>query len=325
MMEREQETDLEAFEDKEYRAGDLFELVGLTYRQINDWEERAGIMSSERATSTGWRKFSGEEVMALAVCAAVRRQFQLPLEKIRNLYRWLLGKEQSAVQEAVAEVSRINLDLMRSNEKVSALLSLKGDELKEALEDDINRYMFEEYLKVKMNTECTRPIMHSLKLAHFGLPVYVVGLETPMILTEFQLVRWVGDRHIKKPSIVCPLNDIFNEVLVKLKQQPFQVDRFAHSFADYWNDLLGSSDLTKSEREVIRLIREGAYQRVTVHVKGREVIRADVEEDLTDAERTGLEKAVMDIIGSKGYQTVVLTEQDGKLVQLKRKTPRKLK
>lgn len=324
-MEREQETNLEAFEDNEYRAGDLFELVGLTYRQIHDWEERAGVMSSERATSSGWRKFSGEEVMALAVCAAIRRQFQLPLEQIRDLYQWLLGLEQSSVQEAVAEVSRITLDLMLSNKKVAALLSLKGDELKAALKDEANRYTVEEYLNVKMSVECTRPIIHSLKLADLGFPVYVVGLETPMVLTEFQLVRWVGNRNIKKPSIVCPLNDIFNEVLVKIKQPPFQVDRFAHSFADYWNNLLESSDLTKSEREVIRLIREGAYQRVTVHVKGREVIRADVEEDLTDAERTRVEKAVMDIIGSKGYQTVVLTEQDGKLVQLKRKTPRKLK
>ena len=312
----------ETLEGGEYRASDILKLVGLTYRQLHDWEERAGVMASERATAEGWRKFGGEEVIALAVCAAVRRQFALPLEHTRKLYRWLVGKTPSHVEELVVFVGKQTIDSMERSPRFVALLKLRGDDLREALKDDVNRYTFQEYFFAKFKLETTRPIRLAYRLAHFGLPVYLVtDLKAPMILTEFNMVDWIAHRLVDRPVILCPLNDILNAVLKKAGKPRLELDRFSRSFSDTWNELQDRPDLTAAERKVVDLIRAREYQRVTVHVKGGDVIQADVEEDLSEQERARIEKAILDAVGSKGYQTVTLTETGGKVTRLTRRTP----
>jgi len=104
----------------------------------------------------GWRKFTLYEVLALAICGELRRQFSLPLEQLRDLYRWL--KEQV-------------------------------------------------------------PFIHAFNCAEGGFPVYLVGMNPLLILTEPLLIRFISDRRITDPIIICPLNGIFNEVLVKVKNE----------------------------------------------------------------------------------------------------------
>ena len=58
-------------EARDFKASDLLKLAGLTYRQLSDWENRAGVLTSQRATDAGWRKFTVEELIALCVCASL--------------------------------------------------------------------------------------------------------------------------------------------------------------------------------------------------------------------------------------------------------------
>ena len=310
-------------EGGEYKASDLLKLVGLTYRQLHDWEERAGVMASERATAEGWRKFTGEHILALAICAAFRRQFSIPLEHTRKLYRWLVGKTTDSVQSLVADLARNAVANMESTPEIAALLKMTGDERSEALKDPVNKYIVQEYIFKKVNLSATRPVMQAMQLAKLGLPVYLYTDldDSMMILTEFNLVTWVGQRSISQPAIVCPLNDILNAVLEKAGKPKLVLDRYCRSFSETWQKLQDRPDLTAAERRVVDVIRERDYQRVTVHVKGGEVIQADVEEDLSEQERAGIEKAILDAVGSKGYQTVTLTETGGKVTRLTRRTP----
>lgn len=76
--------DSEGRSDASFTASDLFELAGLTYRQLNDWESR-GAMSGERVKDKGWRRFTPREVFALMVCAEIKSKFGVPLERCKYL------------------------------------------------------------------------------------------------------------------------------------------------------------------------------------------------------------------------------------------------
>src|SRR5262245_53377402 len=76
--------------EKTFKASDLLKLAGLTYRQLSDWENRAGVLDSQRASEEGWRKFNLPEVYALCVCSDLRRRLGVPLDRLSSLYGWLI-------------------------------------------------------------------------------------------------------------------------------------------------------------------------------------------------------------------------------------------
>ena len=134
-----------------FRASDLLRVAGLTYRQLNDWEKRGGVLSSERATEDGWRRFTGEEVLALSVCARLRRQLSLPLPQIGQLYLWLVGRKPDKVCSLLAEVAEFTLSSMERNEKIVRLLARRGEALTEALKEPANAHIVREYVGAKLN------------------------------------------------------------------------------------------------------------------------------------------------------------------------------
>src|SRR5258706_12641338 len=104
------------------KASDVLKLAGLTYRQLHDWEERAGIIQSERVRSDTWRRFTFEEVMALAVCARIRESFDLSLERTRLIYRWLVGKQTTLIQEQRALQAERTLHAILSAPELAAVV-----------------------------------------------------------------------------------------------------------------------------------------------------------------------------------------------------------
>ena len=69
-------------DDAVFTANDLFELAGLTYRQLNDWERR-GALPHDRERDAGWRRFTAREVFALMVCAEIKAKFGTPLTRLK--------------------------------------------------------------------------------------------------------------------------------------------------------------------------------------------------------------------------------------------------
>jgi len=69
-------------EEAAFTARDAQDLAGITYRQLNDWDQK-GILGANRKGDEGWRKFTPRQMFALVVCAKLRRTFGIPLESLR--------------------------------------------------------------------------------------------------------------------------------------------------------------------------------------------------------------------------------------------------
>jgi len=67
---------------KSLTAKDARELAGLSYRQLNDWDER-GALPGERSKENGWRRFTPKQLFALMVAKEIRDSYGVPVEKLR--------------------------------------------------------------------------------------------------------------------------------------------------------------------------------------------------------------------------------------------------
>jgi DNA-binding transcriptional MerR regulator len=225
----------EAAEDTDergrFKASDLLKAAGLTYRQLHEWERRAGIAPSERAAEEGWRRFTWEEVLALCVSSGLRRKFSLPLEDIGRLYLWLVGRKPDKVHTTLADVAEMQLKSMQADERTASLLALRGVALTEALKDRLNQYVFQEFIRCKLNSLARHPLVLAYRLADMGVPVYLcTTLQSSLILQERNLVRWVAQRFADAPVIVYPLNDTINEFRKSLNLPPTKLDHIFPSF-----------------------------------------------------------------------------------------------
>jgi DNA-binding transcriptional MerR regulator len=77
-------------QDRPFSCRHVQAVAGLSARQQNDWDER-GALPHERVGNEGWRRFSLEEVLTLAVCAELRRKFGVPVERLKPLQRFFLN------------------------------------------------------------------------------------------------------------------------------------------------------------------------------------------------------------------------------------------
>lgn len=304
--------------ERTFKAGDLLKLIGLTYRQLNDWEDRAKIFEQRRSKSEGWRKFTPEEVTALAVCASLRRQFSLPLEKVGELYRWLLDASASPTENLFAQQGR---DVVaRIEREHPTLLAMTGEARRKSLADDASRYLLTEYLNAKLNSQRVCPIRYAFLSAKFtGEYVYLyTDFEAKMILFEENLAHAFALRLGKKPAIVCPLNNVFDELLIDMGKSPLERDKNTPSLMDRWKQLESRVQVTRDEEEVLRLLRSKRYQRVTVHLKDGQVLRADCEGELPKAEATKHNAQILNAVADGGYCTVMIQKRDGQIVRLTR-------
>ena len=76
-------------EDPQFTASDLRKIGGITYRQVNDWDSK-GALPNRRAQSSGWRKFDPRQFFVILVCAEIRKQFGIPVEKLAWLQKFML-------------------------------------------------------------------------------------------------------------------------------------------------------------------------------------------------------------------------------------------
>lgn len=65
----------------QFTAKDIKALTGLGYRRLNVWE-RLGTVPGSPERGENWRRFTFEQVLAIAVCAELRQQLELPVQKL---------------------------------------------------------------------------------------------------------------------------------------------------------------------------------------------------------------------------------------------------
>ncbi len=66
---------------KRFTARDIRDLTGITYRQLNDWENR-GLLPSSSRRGRKWRRFDDRESFAILICAQLRQQYGIPIDSM---------------------------------------------------------------------------------------------------------------------------------------------------------------------------------------------------------------------------------------------------
>lgn len=89
----------QSVEEPRFTASDVRDLAGLSYRQLNDWEAR-GTAPTTRGSGAGWRRFTGQQMFALMVCAELRQRFGIPVERLRFISDTLARAEAGHYEEA---------------------------------------------------------------------------------------------------------------------------------------------------------------------------------------------------------------------------------
>jgi hypothetical protein len=307
------------------KARDLLKLAGLTYRQLNDWEHRAGVLEAERATSDGWRRFSWEEALALCICADLRRQFAIPLKSVGPLYLWLAGKEPNAIGKELALSGDVELWELEHGSPLPKLRELRGEAFADAMKDERNRRVLLDFIAAKLNSLGTRPVLLAMQMARFGLPAYLcTTFEMSLILQERNFVRWASTRAVRKPTIVVPLNARIDEFREAMELPSVGLDTILPSFEECWADLRQGAGVSEAERQVLHALREQSSQQVVVHTKDGEPRQMDVHEQFLLHGPSLTAGAIADVVRERAHQTVEVIVKDGRPVTVRRKTVTKL-
>ncbi len=192
------------------RANDLLKIAGLTYRQLNDWDERAGILSSDRSSKAGWRRFTGDEALALCICAKLRNQFSIPLEKLHPVLKWLLGKtEDNALQKMKKEADRY---IRNAEKQHHTFLNLDEESLQKALKDESNRLLLSEYRFAKIKSLANLPVRYAYALVNVGTKINLVtDFNEIFRIYTFDQTHLLISFDLHNPLIVLPLSPIITE------------------------------------------------------------------------------------------------------------------
>jgi DNA-binding transcriptional MerR regulator len=92
-------------DDPTYTAAELKSAAGLSYRQINEWDQK-GVLPETRSDDSGWRKFSIREIFAIMVCSELRRQFGVPVESLRSVRSFMLQEGADHLTAAIRIMCR---------------------------------------------------------------------------------------------------------------------------------------------------------------------------------------------------------------------------
>jgi len=84
-------------------------------------------------------------------------------------------------------------------------------------------------------------------------------------------------------------------------------------------------NISSQEKEVLELIRNKSFKRVTVHIKDGNMFQVDTEEELADGLKNKNNEDLLDIIDSNKYQSITIKKQNNKIVRLTRTIPIKIK
>jgi DNA-binding transcriptional MerR regulator len=200
---------------RDFKASDLLKLAGLTYRRLQDWENRAGVMTSQRATGAGWRKFSLEEVYALRICSDLRKHIPLSLDAIGKIYAWLMSTNRTPEKRKFLKEHGVKLILKMAEEKPEFASLFKDDKTRRKMERMALEALEEKVSNVRLAVE----------QAEHGQPFYLfTDLESHLILSESMLEQILSTKLCQRPLIIFMLNKSLNTVREMTGQPAFPFD-----------------------------------------------------------------------------------------------------
>jgi len=123
--------------------------------------------------------------------------------------------------------------------------------------------------------------------------------------------------------IFIKVNPLVNRMLSMKKLPNIKIDKKVYDLHFEFDQQ--STTRSNEERELLKLIRNKAYKRITVHMKDTKIFQVDTEEELGEEFKSKQEKEILKIVKEKKYQTIFLQKHDNKIVRISRKSTIKFK
>ena len=77
---------------------------------MNDWDQK-GALPHERSSDAGWRKFTQRQVFALLVAVEIRRQFGVPVDRLKWITGVMLADGDNYLRRAAELISILGVNL----------------------------------------------------------------------------------------------------------------------------------------------------------------------------------------------------------------------
>lgn len=97
-------------EMREHKAGSIRDLTGLSYRQLNDWEER-GALPEVADRGSKWRTYNPREIFILQIMASLRKRYGVPVEKLKFIKDCMTAEGADHLQYAVEKMSMLGVSI----------------------------------------------------------------------------------------------------------------------------------------------------------------------------------------------------------------------
>ena len=96
-------------EDQIYKASDVKELCGLTYRQLNDWDTKRSLLPENEDRGEGWRKYTLHEVFIISILAELKRKFFTATKKLLFVKERLSSKGDGHMNAMMVHVTLVGV------------------------------------------------------------------------------------------------------------------------------------------------------------------------------------------------------------------------
>jgi hypothetical protein len=232
-------------ESRDFSSKHVQRATDLTYRQINDWDERGAIPHS-RKTDKGWRRYSARDVFALMVASELHKRFGIPVHKLRYVLAFMTQDGAHHLNAAQRLMAQFGIGVWLLTDFESAFIV--DSELEY---DDLMQYGMmggvagEGFVMLKVNPIVNR-LLESLDLepwedhgAGYELLKQIRGHASAASESERWVLQAIRSRAFKKIEIAMRDGSI---------------------------ETISTSEDRDTASEVADLLREHPYQTVTVHM-----------------------------------------------------------
>lgn len=256
--------------DKDLTASDLQKAAGLSYRQLNSWDEK-GVLPESREADEAWRKFTPNDAFIVLIYKELRDQFGVPLETLKRFQNDLLKNDVNYLEQTVHLIGQAGLTVCLLTDLKKNLIIDNDLEISTLFREGLLRNpSAEDYIILRLN-----PLVNRL-FDIIGLPPLPAGAAVyDAILTALNkgAVQSSPEYHL----LELVRSKDFRQITVHLKDgQIIQTDTFEE---------LGKK--VGSEKELLKIIGEKQYQSIAIDLTGGEIIRISRKSPVKYNKETG--------------------------------------
>ena len=240
------------------RASDIRETVGLSYRQLNDWESK-GVLPSKKRSKAGWRKFTPREVFVLMVCKEIRDKFGVPLEKLSFIKSVMLKKEANHFQYAVECMYGVGMTIYLLTDLKETFIMDTDAEIEDLFRMGMFRGSDEQgYLLIKIN-----PLINKL-LSFKGVGPIDTSDEVYDLMRKTKQQATANNRQEQK-VLKLIREKKYKQVTIHLKDG--EIIRASTE------EELSEKKRDKPDKELLAIIKDQEYQSISLKVHDGKIVR----------------------------------------------------